>query len=205
MRHGRYAKGPTIAATPNCAPETGGTCGWRKKILEGRQGAVILGKISRMRPDLTLRPYQPDDLPGVLRVFRKTVHLVNRSDYTPAQLEAWAPAAADRARWRGKLAAEEVVVAESQGELVGFCAWTADGCIDFLYVHPAHLRQGVATRLYGAAERALVARGVKRMHTQASITAAPFFLHHGFRTIRSQKVEVRNVGMPNFNMEKMLT
>src|SRR5690606_17866754 len=95
-------------------------------------------------------------------------------------------------------------VAETKGRLSGFCAWTLDGYLDLLFVGPEHVRLGVATALYGVAENDLRARGVQRVHTQASLTAQPFFRRHGFRLINHQIVHMRGVDLPNAVMEKLL-
>ncbi|MFI5335936.1 MAG: GNAT family N-acetyltransferase [Opitutales bacterium] len=157
-------------------------------------------------PDpFTLRPFRPDDLPGLVRLFGETIHAINLGDYTPAQVEAWAPAQPDLGRWRQKLAAEEVLVAEQAGRMVGFCSWDPTGYLDFLYVHHACQRQGIAAALYAAAEQAMLAKGLARVHTQASVTAQPFFLSRGFKVVKHQIVQVRGVDLPNAVMEKPLT
>jgi putative acetyltransferase len=46
--------------------------------------------------------------------------------------------------------------------------------------------------------------GLKRVFTEASITARPFFERRGFRVVREQIVMVRGVGMKNFVKEKDL-
>ena len=153
---------------------------------------------------MTLRPFRPEDLPAVLRLFRETVHTVNRADYSEAQVNAWAPAEPDQERWRAKLASEEAIVAKLDGEIVGFCSWTAEGCLDFLYVHHAHQRKGIATALYQAAEQTLKSKALARIHTQASTTAQPFFTRQGFQTVRHQTVKANGVPMPNAVMEKPL-
>jgi len=157
-----------------------------------------------MNPDVKLRPYRVADLPAIARLFHDTVHQVNLGDYTPAQVEAWAPSDPDLDRWRQKLAGEEAVVAELAGEVVGFCSWDAEGCLDFLYVHHAHQRKGIAAMLYGAAESALRTRALARVHAQVSLTAQPFFERQGFTVVKRQVVNVRGVDLPNAVMEKPL-
>lgn len=158
-----------------------------------------------MSSNTKLRAFRLDDLPALLHVFHEAVHHIDQNDYTLSQREAWAPAEPDMLRWQEKLATEEVVVADRPAALAGFCAWTNDGYLDFLYVHPAHWREGVATQLYLYAEQTLQRRGVKRFHTQASLVALPFFVRQGFRVVQHQVVEVRGVEMPNAIMEKLLS
>ena len=52
---------------------------------------------------MEIRAYQPADLEEVYRLFYDTVHSVNRADYAPAQLDAWAPVEMDRSRWADSL------------------------------------------------------------------------------------------------------
>lgn len=151
-----------------------------------------------------VRTYRPDDLPALQRLYYETIHKVSSADYTQEQVDAWAPAQPDTARWQEKLSHQEVVVAELGGELVGFCSWDHSGYLDFLYVHHAHQRKGVATALYAAAESALKSKSQGRIHTQASTTAQPFFTQQGFRLVKQQTVSIRGVKLPNAIMEKPL-
>lgn len=158
-----------------------------------------------MPTPVTLRPYRPFDLPEMIRLFRETIHTVNTRDYTPEQVAAWAPEQIDIGRWTTKLAAQEAVIAEQAGKVAGFCSWDTTGYIDLLYVHHAHQRQGIAALLLAEAEKVLRLRGITRLHTQASVTAQPFFLRQGYRLIKHQLVHVRGVDLPNAVMEKPLS
>lgn len=151
-----------------------------------------------------LRPYRAEDLPALTQLFHATVHTVTAAHYSAEQRAAWAPAEPDLERWRMKLAAEITVLAERAGEMLGFCSWTPEGYLDFLFVHHAHQGKGIARALCAEAERDLVARGVARIHTQASVTAQPFFLRQGFVLVRHQTVTARGVELPNAVMEKRL-
>lgn len=51
---------------------------------------------------------------------------------------------------------------------------------------------------------ALEALATKRVITQASITAKPFFAHRGYQCIQKQIVYVRGVAMENYWMEKII-
>lgn len=154
---------------------------------------------------LLLRPYHPADLPRMLHLFHASVHEVSGADYTIEQRTAWAPPGLNPDRWLTRFVHQEVLLAETDHDLAGFCSWTRDGYLDLLYVHPSWARQGVATALYAAAETSLRAHHMARIHTHASLTAQPFFLRQGFRLLRSQTVSVRGVDLPNALMEKCLS
>lgn len=157
-----------------------------------------------MNPVPTLRPATRNDIPAMMALFHASVHEVAAGDYNQAQRDAWAPDSGEPARWEKRLAEQQVWIAETDGAMSGFCAWTIDGYLDLLFVHPNHTRQGVATALCAKAEYDLRSRGVQRVHTQASITAQPFFNRHGFRLVRHQVVRTRDVSPPNAIMEKPL-
>lgn len=154
---------------------------------------------------MKLRTYEIGDLPHVVRLFHDTIHAVNLGDYTSLQVEAWAPAQIDLKHWELKLGAEEVIIAERDGVILGFCSWDATGYLDLLYVHRAFQRKGIASKLYAAAERAIRSNGLHRIYTHASVTAQPFFLRQNFRIIKHQLVGVRGVELPNAIMEKLLS
>lgn len=113
-----------------------------------------------------LRPYHPDDLDELLTLFYETVHTVNAADYTPRQLDAWAPAVPDRGRWQRTLAAHTALVAVEEGRIVGFGDIDATGYLDRLYVHREFQHQGIATALCDALEapyRAATFRSTPRL------------------------------------------
>ena len=158
-----------------------------------------------MSAQITLRPYRNDDCEAVVRLFYETIHSVNAKDYTQEQLSAWAPAEQDLARWDNSLAAHDTIVAELEGELVGFADMDGSGYFDRLYVHRNHQGKGIASLLAGELERQVLERGVTRFITDASITARPFFEHRGYRIVREQSVERNGVTMTNYRMEKNLS
>ena len=157
-----------------------------------------------MSAEIKLRPYQPGEAAELYCLYHATIRRVNRRDYTQPQVEAGAPDQPDMGRWKSKLVSEDVVVAEIAGVIVGFCSWDATGYLDFLYVHHAHQRQGIAQSLYNTCERRMREIGLQRIYTQASVTAQPFFIRQGFTLVKHQIVHVRGVDLPNAVMEKFL-
>ena len=83
---------------------------------------------------LCLRPYRPSDCPALARLFYETVHTVNRRDYTPRQLDAWAPEEMDLAGWDRSFRGHFALVAELEGRLAGFGDICRTGYLDRLYV-----------------------------------------------------------------------
>lgn len=150
---------------------------------------------------MMIRRYRPEDLAQMARLFYDTVHSVNAADYSPAQLDAWAPRDMDADRW-GRLFARHYTLVALDGEkITGFGDIDETGYLDRLYVHRDYQRRGVASALCGRLERAFA---VEKILTHASITARPFFEKRGYRAVESRWVERNGVGMRNYAMEKTM-
>lgn len=149
---------------------------------------------------MDLRLCTQADLPAVLDLFRTSVHTLCRGDYSPAQLSAWAPEDLDEAPWARRLRCQTFLLAEEDGDLLGFASLEED-YLDLLYVHPRHAHRGIGTVLCDALERQCTGRCIT---VHASLTARPFFAHRGYRTVEPHQVERRGVVLTNYLMEKEL-
>lgn len=154
--------------------------------------------------DISLRGYRPADLDALGQLFYETVHTVNAVDYTPEQLDAWAPGAIDRARWDRTLTEHFTRIAQIGDQIVGFGDLADGGYLDRLYVHRDFQHCGVATVLCDALEEHARSQGALVVETHASITARPFFEKRGYRVIREQQVERAGVRMTNYVMVRTL-
>lgn len=154
--------------------------------------------------DINLRGYCPADLDALGQLFYETVHTVNAADYTPEQLNAWAPGAIDRARWDRTLTEHFTRIAQIGNQIVGFGDLADDGYLDRLYVHRDFQHCGIATALCDALEERARSQGILVVETHASITARPFFEKRGYCAIREQQVERAGVRMTNYVMERIL-
>ncbi len=151
---------------------------------------------------MALRRYEPSDLPAIVAVFQRSVREFASRDYSPAQVEVWAPEPADFDAWARRLATGVVFVSEREGQVAGFARIDATGELDLLYVDPRFQRRGVATELLTALVAVAKRNAVTRLAANVSITARPFFEHAGFRLLRSQTVERGGVMLENFRMER---
>lgn len=153
---------------------------------------------------MELRAYQPADLEEIYQLFYDTVHSVNRKDYGLEQLDAWAPRQMDRPRWEQSLADHETWVAWEDGKIVGFGDLGEGGYLDRLYVHKDFVRKGIASALLARLEESAAGQGCRRIYTEASITARPFFERWGYQVVKPQEKPLRGQVFINFVMEKML-
>jgi putative acetyltransferase len=156
------------------------------------------------RFQIELRRGRPEDALTIARLFRDTVHAVNRQDYSEAHLDAWAPYQIDLEHWRAVIESSYFMVAVSGGMVVGFANLDGDDYVDQLFVHKDLLRKRIATRLMEEIEREARRRGAARLWTQSSITARKFFERQGFATLQAQRVTYNGQIFDNFAMEKRL-
>jgi putative acetyltransferase len=156
------------------------------------------------RLQVELRRGRPDDALTIARLFRDTIHAVNRQDYSEAHLDAWAPYQVDLDHWRAVIESSHFMVAVSGGMVVGFANLDGDEYVDQVFVHKDLLRKRIATRLMEEIEREAKRRGAARLWTQSSITARKFFERQGFVTLQAQRVSYNGQIFDNFAMEKRL-
>ena len=153
---------------------------------------------------IDLRRGRADDALTIARLFRDTVHAVNRQDYSEAHLDAWAPYQVDLEHWRGVIDGSYFMVAITGGMVVGFANLDGDDYVDQLFVHKDLLRKRIATKLMEEIEREAKRKGAARLWTQSSITARKFFERQGFATLQAQRITYNGQIFDNFSMEKRL-
>lgn len=120
--------------------------------------------------DLVLRRASPDDADAVAHV-----HLVTRraapmppSVHPEHEVRAWLA---------GRLAEDEVWVAEADGSVVGYARFTATW-LDDLYVLPEHAGAGVGTALLDLV-KALRPQGFQLWVFETNAPARAFYARHG--------------------------
>lgn len=93
------------------------------------------------------------------------------------------------------------MVAVESGTIVGFGDIDKSGYLDRLYVHKDYQKQGIASIICRKLEQSC---DTDKVITHASITAKPFFEHHGYKVIKRQQVIKDGIFLTNFIMEKTL-
>ena len=152
---------------------------------------------------VSLRPFLPADAPALARLFRESVEILAKEEYTDDQRAAWAAASDDVAAFAQKLANSLTLVAIREREIAGFASFN-NGHLDLLYVSPDHAREGVATTLVDAIEKLAVARGLKEIETDASDVAHDFFKGRGYVATQRNTVSLNGEWFANTTMKKQL-
>jgi GNAT superfamily N-acetyltransferase len=157
-----------------------------------------------MSSAIFIRLANRDDTDVILHLFRTTIESVCAKDYTPLQLAAWAGSADDKERWLKLIDEQFFYVAEIHEQLCGFASVTDEGYLDTLYVHKDFQDKGIASLLLNTIELKAKELGLTKIHTDASITAYPFFMKHGFAVTETYIKQRNGVEFLNRKMKKEL-
>ncbi len=153
---------------------------------------------------IELRAFQPGDEPALRAVFASAIHEVASRDYSPLQVDTWAPRRYDANAWARRMQGIAPFVALVDGRIAGYADLQPGGYIDHFFVAAQAGGQGVG----GALMRRILARadelGLRELTSEVSITAQPFFAHFGFEVVEHRVVDVRGVEMRNAAMRRRL-
>jgi len=153
---------------------------------------------------MRLRRYRKSDIPQIAKLYYNTIHQVNSKDYSPSQIQAWAPRVYPTRFWATRFQRYTVYVVEVEQHIVGFAEFENNGHIDCFYVHHAWQGKGVGSRLLKAIEHQARRGRLNRLFADVSLTAMPFFKRHGFAIKRKQKKIYRGQRFSQYVMVKLL-
>ncbi len=151
-----------------------------------------------MDSSIVIRRYRSEDVEQMAQLFYDTVHTINAKDYTAKQLKAWASDDVDLKAWDASFLAHYTVVAEENGQIVGFGDLVGGTYLDRMYVHKDHQGRGIATALCDALE----AQATGGVTTHTSYTARGFFEKRGYVLHKEQMVQKRGLWLTRLVMEK---
>ncbi len=153
---------------------------------------------------MLIRLFQKQDSEQIAQLFHNTIREVNIRDYSPTQVQAWAPDDIYFTDWTEHCIKKFTYVAEEGDKIIGFAQLEPNGHIDCFYCHRDYQRCGVGTRLYRAIESKALELKIEHLFVEVSITARAFFKSRGFTVVKEQQVNCRGEKLTNFVMEKSL-
>lgn len=159
---------------------------------------------------ISFRPYLAKDAPAVAELFVASIEELAAEDYDEAQRAAWASAAEDDEAFGAALAGMLTILAEAEGELLGFAALKDDAktkenrIVEMLYVAPEHARQGVGKALLEVMELLARQRGAETLTVDAAESAREFFGKSGYEMQARNTVIRADEWLVNTTMKKKL-
>lgn len=153
---------------------------------------------------MLIRAFRVGDEPDLHQVFLSAIHGIATRDYTPEQVNAWAPKFVDPALWADRMRGIAPFVVEHDGKPVAYADLQPSGYIDHFFVSALFARQGVGSKLMGRILDAAALQGIRVLTSHVSLTAQPFFKCWGFWIVEERQPVVRGVVLPNALMKKEL-
>ena len=154
---------------------------------------------------MRIREFQLGDEAGLYAVFLSAIRELASKDYTPEQIEAWAPASFDPELWAKRMQGIRPFVVESNGRLVAYADVQPTGYIDHFFVSGPFARTGIGTMLMNRIHETALAQGIMVLTSDVSRTAQPFFAQFGFVVVEQRAPVIRGVTVPNALMRCELT
>lgn len=154
---------------------------------------------------ITIAPLLKNEALAAAELFFETVHRSNGSDYSPEQLDAWAPPGRSHQQViADKLTDQYTLATKASDALVGFASLAEPDYLDMLFVHPAWQRRRIARQLVAHLELHAQHCAAAIIRTHASLTARPFFEASGYRFVSENTVMRNGIELKNLLMEKEL-
>jgi putative acetyltransferase len=172
------------------------------------RGWELLGKHRPHRPAGALtkvRAFQPGDEAALWQIYYRSIHETASADYTPEQVNVWAPSVCDLPKWAALIQRLAPFVALRGEEIVGYADVQPSGYIDHFFVSPSFGRQGVGTFLMRRIHEAALHQGIDHLFSNVSITARRFFEKWDFAVEQAQTVHIQGVALNNYRMSKVLS
>jgi putative acetyltransferase len=154
---------------------------------------------------MRVRKFRIGDEADLFKVFHSSIHQIASRDYSPEQIEAWAPADLDREIWTARMRGIAPFVVEAGGLLIAYADLQENGYIDHFFVSGDRSGQGAGRLLMETIHEEAQMRGIKILTSDVSRTAQPFFQYFGFETVERRSPEIRGVEVPNALMRKILS
>lgn len=153
---------------------------------------------------MLIRDFRAGEEAALRSVFFSSVHELAHQDYSPEQLEAWAPRQYDERLWAQRIREIKPFVAEIEGRVVAYADLQASGYMDHFFVAGSHAGHGVGRALMAHIHQAALQRRIAELFSDVSMTAEPFFARHGFIVELRKPVVIRGVTLFNARMRKQL-
>jgi putative acetyltransferase len=136
---------------------------------------------------ITVRSARIEDARGILEAHHSAVHETAARDYALEIRRSWSPPVTPTRiddYSRNALPNETTVVADVDGRIAGFGVIIESANeLRAVYVAAEFGRRGVGSALLRELERLAKQSGCTELHMDSSLTAAPFYLHHGYEEL----------------------
>ncbi len=155
---------------------------------------------------MRIRAYKAGDAEPLAALYVRSLEGIGPRDYSADQVAAWAALgpSPERIEAWSRDGRRMLVAVDGADRPLAFGDLEADGHIHFLYCAPEAAGRGVTSALYDELEQVARARGLTRLHSEASEAARRFFAKKGFTVTAKREFEIAGVPIHNYAVEKHL-
>ncbi|KWS96045.1 GNAT family N-acetyltransferase [Pseudomonas syringae] len=153
---------------------------------------------------MLIRHFCEGDEAALFQVFSSAIREVASRDYTPVQIEAWAPKDPDWTAWNIRIRDINPFVAVLDDHIVGYADVQASGYIDHFFVSGFHARQGIGQQLMDRVVQEATDLKYIELTSHVSKTAESFFIRNGFEIVARRHSVSRGVELPNVLMRRRM-
>ncbi len=157
--------------------------------------------------DIRFRRATPADAGEILATKRAAIEELEHWQYSPEQIQAWAPKDSYLDTFEQAIDTDRFVVhvAEDDGTIVGYGALNVpDERIDAVYVHPDHHGKGIATVLVKQLELSAEFQEIVELDVMAAKNAVPFYRSVGYWRLDDEVTTIEDVDLELVRMRKQL-
>jgi putative acetyltransferase len=151
-----------------------------------------------------VRLYHYRDLAAVAEVFCAAVRRLGPTIYSPEQVAVWAHYGERLPDLQNSLSLGVTFVFEDEQGLAGFGQLFPIHQVNYLYVHPDRMRQGIGTALFRELEASAQRARAPVIDVQANPLSRAFFAHQGLRVVEKDIVYREGLAFERWYMAKPL-
>ena len=152
---------------------------------------------------MKIRKFKSSDSVEAARLNSITIRHINKTDYSPKQIEIWSGRASAK-RFRESMHQRKRFVAIEKFKIVGFGDYSLDGELTGLYVHRDFQGKDVGKILLKKLEEQAKKDKIKEFHLSSTITAKKFYEKNGYKIIKKGKHEIDGQKLVIYRMKKKL-
>ena len=159
-----------------------------------------------MKPEISIRDYQPEDVQALANIYYNTIHRINIQHYTEEQVNVWAPKSSIESTegWSKKFHKTKPIIATVGNDIVGFAEFEPNGHIDCFYCHHEWIGKGVGSSLMKEIFQRAKNNHIHHIFSEVSITARPFFEKQEFKVLTEQTIIRNDIELINYKMERTI-
>jgi N-acetylglutamate synthase-like GNAT family acetyltransferase len=158
--------------------------------------------------NVRFREAKPSDAERILEIKQAAIGSIDTGEYTPEQLDAWQPADDALPVFRRAIESERFIVLVAEKDENTCAAYGGlsgrTNRIDAVYVHPAHMDEGIASSLVRQFETRAQMRGMADLKVVSSLNAQSFYASLGYEAVGTETRSIDGTDVEFAIMHKSL-